>query len=312
MTLIFLLVPFFLAQSVHSMYLERLVQSKKIEVERLLRQHQSPDDNLVMRMSYLASESKFNLTKSLKLTGDKDDLHMMSVLVDMKRRSPTIPSQRNVVEFTSAAKFAELLALANVDAFLVNTDEMEYGGRASDLGDTSRVMRSLKGRKHPPAVIHKDIIIHPIQIAQALEEGASGVLLIASIVGGDLEVLLDACTIMGTEAMVEVHTPNEVEFALNKGATIFLVNMWDRVSNKLFEEQAKGVASMLPVNSLAIAAGNIHSMEQVAELGFYGYDGVVLGRGINQLPDIKEFVDDVHSFRGAPRGMGLGMKGMLF
>ena len=75
------------------------------------------------------------------------------------------------------------------------------------------------------------------QIAQALENGAAGVLLIMAVVGGDLEVLLNSCTIMGTEALVEVHTPNELEFALSRGATIFLVNMWDRMTGKLFSEQ---------------------------------------------------------------------------
>lgn len=76
-----------------------------------------------------------------------------------------------------------------------------------------------------------------LQIAQALENGAAGVVLIAAVVGADLEVLLDACTIMGTEALVEVHTPNELEFALSRGATLFLVNMWDRMSGSLFTEQ---------------------------------------------------------------------------
>jgi hypothetical protein len=75
------------------------------------------------------------------------------------------------------------------------------------------------------------------QIAQALQDGAAGVLLIAAAVGGDLEALLNACTIMGTEALVEVHTPNELEFALSRGATLFLVNMWDRMSGQLFTEQ---------------------------------------------------------------------------
>ena len=57
------------------------------------------------------------------------------------------------------------------------------------------------------------------------------------MVGADLEVLLDSCTIMGVEALVEVHTPNELEFALSKGATIFLANMWDRTTGKLFIDQ---------------------------------------------------------------------------
>lgn len=57
------------------------------------------------------------------------------------------------------------------------------------------------------------------------------------VVGGDLETLLDSCTLMGTEALVEVHTPNEVDFALSRGATNFLVNMWDRMTGKLFSQQ---------------------------------------------------------------------------
>lgn len=70
-------------------------------------------------------------------------------------------------------------------------------------------------------------------------------LLTVAAVGADLEVLLDACTIMGTEALVEVHTPNELEFALNKGATMFLMNMWDRMSGKLFTDQVNQASKLL-------------------------------------------------------------------
>jgi indole-3-glycerol phosphate synthase len=291
------------------LYLERMVEAKKIEVDALLRRHQEPDDPLVMRMSYMASECKYNITNSLKRQTGDGNLHTMSVLIDMKRRSPTVPHKRNIVEYSNAGKFAELLTLTGADAFLVNTDEMEYGGKFSELRDCVRATRAARPRA-PPACIHKDIIIHPVQIAQALEQGASGVLLIAAIVGADLEILLDACTIMGTEAIVEVHTPNELEFALSRGATIFLVNMWDRMTGKLFPDQAKGMASLLPVNSLAIAAGDISTIEQTSELGFYGYDSVVLGRYLAEVPDIKDFIDGVHAFRGMPREMGLGMKGL--
>ena len=290
--------------------LERLVARKKKEVDLLLRKHQEPDDPLVMRLSYVASECKYNLTRSLKRDGfGKDNFHTMSILVDVKRKSPTVPHNRNIVEFSSAAKFTELLTLANADAFLINTDEIEYGGQFSDLKDSIQATRLIKPN-NPPACIHKDIIIHPVQIAQALEQGATGVLLIVSIVGSDLEVLLDACTIMGTEALVEVHTPNELEYALKCGATLFLCNMWDRVTGRLYPEQAKGIAHLMPINAVAIAAGNIHTMSQVTELGFYGYDGVVLGRGILELPDIKGFIDEVHSFTGPPRGTGMPMKGL--
>lgn len=213
------------------------VDRKKMEVDSLLRKHQSPDDPLVMRMSYMASKCQFNLTNAIKREASgPEKLHTMSVIVDMKRRSPTIPSQRNIVEFTNAPKFAELLTLAGSDAFLINTEEMEYGGKPEELRACVKALQYLRPTK-PPACVLKDIIIHPVQIAQALENGASGVLLIVAVVGSDLEVLLDACTIMGTEALVEVHTPNELEFALSRGATTFLVNLWDRSTLQFYPNQ---------------------------------------------------------------------------
>jgi len=293
-----------------------MVTRKKIEVDGLLRQHQDKDDPLVMRMSYMASENKFNITRALKLDGaGEHGLLTMSVLVDLKRRSPTVAHRKNVVEFASASKFAELLTLADVDAFLINTDSTEYGGEFTDLKESVKATRAVRPAR-PPAVINKDLIIHPVQIALALEQGAAGVLLIAAVVGADLEILLDACTIMGTEAIVEVHTPNELEFALSKGATIFLVNMWDRMTGQLHIDQAKGLVSLMPMNSVAIAAGNIQTVEQAAELAFYGYDSIVLGRALADLPDIKDFIDGVHGIRGLTREQHLkasmGMKGLPY
>ncbi len=104
------------------------------------------------------------------------------------------------------------------------------------------------------------------------------------VVGADLEKLLDAGTVMGTEVMVEVHSLNELEFALSRGAMLFLVNMWDRITGKLFSDQvlhqrfffmssfpnleilwkAKMMATMMPLNACAAVAGDIHTMRQVA------------------------------------------------
>lgn len=301
-----------LSASTTGQYLGRLVERKKIVVDGMLRRHQDASDPLVMRMSYMATEGKFNVTRSLKLPGaGREDLHTMSVMIDMKRKSPTIPTKREIVDFKDASQFAELLTLAQADAFLINTDEQEYGGNFNDLKPCVKVAKNTRP-ENPPACIVKDIILHPIQIAQAVEQGATGVLLITAVVGGDLETLLNSCTIMGVEAIVEVHTPSELDFALARGATIFLVNMWDRMSGILHPQQAKGLASMMPMNAVAIAAGNIRTVEQACELGFYGYDSVVLGRNLAEVPDIQQFIDGVHGYRGAPRKVGMGMKGLYW
>ena len=152
-----------------AVYLERMVERKKIEVDALLKRHQSEDDPLVMRMSYMASECKYNVTRALKREPDgKEGLHTMSVMVDLKRKSPTIPGARNIVEFTSASKFADLLALSGVDSFLINTDEQEYGGNFKELKECVKSTRLVKPRA-PPAMIHKDIIIHPVQVKEIVD-----------------------------------------------------------------------------------------------------------------------------------------------
>jgi indole-3-glycerol phosphate synthase len=51
----------------------------------------------------------------------------------------------------------------------------------------------------------QDFIIHPLQLAQAVEAGATAAVLVASVLGPALEDVMDAATIMGTETIVEVN-----------------------------------------------------------------------------------------------------------
>ena len=44
--------------SAGGLYLERMVERKKIDVNNLLKKHQDPSDPLFMRMTYMQSECK--------------------------------------------------------------------------------------------------------------------------------------------------------------------------------------------------------------------------------------------------------------
>ncbi len=145
-------------------YLERMVARKRVEVDEMLRRHQDHDDPLMMRMAYMATTGSYNLTRCIKREYyGKDELIQMSVMVDMKRRSPTIPHQIDVVDYPSASEFCKLLAAIHVDAFMINTDETEYGGSLEDLKSCSKAMKAFNPQK-APACIQKDLIIHPIQV----------------------------------------------------------------------------------------------------------------------------------------------------
>ena len=49
-----------------------------------------------------------------------------------------------------------------------------------------------------------------------------------SAAAADLPALLDTCTVLGIEALVEVHTPDEVTLASELGASLLLVNQASR------------------------------------------------------------------------------------
>lgn len=139
------------------LYLETMIAKKRVEVSNLLRRHSDPSDDLMMRMTYVATKNNGNMTKALRRPAGGEHqhsgsppawtqtqtqtqnlgsgsqanagLHTMSLVIDMKRRSPTNPDVRRVMEFDSAGHYAKLLAQVSVDALLINTEEMEYGGK---------------------------------------------------------------------------------------------------------------------------------------------------------------------------------------
>lgn len=62
------------------------------------------------------------------------------------------------------------------DVVLVNTDDIAYKGTLDDL-KTSICAAHAIGNRSRPAVVMKDIILHPLQLAQAAQLHADGVVL---------------------------------------------------------------------------------------------------------------------------------------
>lgn len=65
-----------------AVYLERMVERKKVDVNSLLKRHQDPDDPLFMRMTYMASENRFvSIIKMLPTTTNyKQSLLYLSII----------------------------------------------------------------------------------------------------------------------------------------------------------------------------------------------------------------------------------------
>ena len=260
--------------------LKGLVEAKFREVEQLRKLPDARDDGpWGLRLGYPAQSASYALTRALSA-----DPGGLALVADLKRASP---GERlgDTVEITPSLDVRDELRRASeagLTAAMINVDRTSYGGEMRDLREARSCVEPLAaaGRRSPLPLVCKDLIVDPLQIAIAVAEGADAVLLIAAASAGDLPALLDACTLMGVEALVEVHTADELRLATECGASLLLVNQRDRATGRLVPGHAASLAPALPPDAIRIAGGGVARVDQVRTLRRAGYDGVVLGRAL--------------------------------
>ena len=280
------------ASSIDSPCMLELLQRKQQEIRMLEKAHQEPTDPVQVRLGHVSSTSNLALSRALRLFTLGEHRRRISLVVDMKRRSPTARHLPFIVDkFQDAGRRSRELFEMGASVVMVNTDQIGWGGSLDDLRavDEMRQRRSAESVDNAEvhirsAILAKDVYLHPIQIAAAAEAGADGVVLMASLLGSRLEDLLDACTVMGIEAVVDVHTPNECEHALKLGAMALSLNNWDRTDGVWRANQAETVRRLVPDNVVTVAAGGIGSSDEARRLGGCGFDAVALGRALAVHP----------------------------
>ena len=288
MQVIILLLPLAAAAYSPPGVLQQLVDEKRREVERLKKLPENREDgSWYLRLSYPATTASYTLGRAIGWKREE-----LVVLADLKRASPTGQIGRTV-EVNPGLVIQD--SLADVKALgcngaLVCTDLASHGGSYRDLkaatmfakADAAPIGNPTADQTFP--IVAKDLIIDPLQIARASCEGASAVVLVAAACLPDLPLLLDTCTVMGVEALVEVHTPDEVTIAAECAAGMLLVNERDRATGELVVGQAAAIAPLLPPDAQCLACGGIARIDQVRTLRRAGYDGIVLGRALAAEP----------------------------
>jgi len=125
------------------------------------------------------------------------------VIAEIKKRSPA--EGELVAEFSSPAEQAAAYAAGGAVALSVLTEPERFSG---DLDDLQAVTAAVPATP----VMRKDFLVSRYQVREARLAGASGVLLIAAMLGADeLEALLEAAFELDMFALVEVFAEAELE-----------------------------------------------------------------------------------------------------
>jgi indole-3-glycerol phosphate synthase len=204
----------------------------------------------------------------------------LAIIAEIKRRSP---SAGDIKAGASAVEQAQRYQVAGADALSVLTDEKYFGGTLQDLRGVTAHFRAT-----PPArpCIRKDFFVHPIQVRQAREAGASAILIIVrALADEEIKVLFGAARAAGLEALFEVHHESETTRAVAHGAKIIGVNNRDLAIFQTDLGLSERLIPQFPRNVTAVSESGIFTAADAARVRAAGAHAVLVGEALMKAPD---------------------------
>lgn len=148
-------------------------------------------------------------------------------------------------------------------------------------------------------VLRKDFTVDDYMIYQAKALGASAVLLICAILDdAQLKAYGQLAGELGLCALVEAHTPQEIDRALKADAKILGVNNRNLKNFQVDVAQSRRLRQMVPPEVLFVSESGIRTAKDVAALREDGTDAVLIGETLMRAADKKAMLDELRGIRG--------------
>ena len=199
----------------------------------------------------------------------------INIISELKKASPS----RGVIrEEYAPAALAASLEDAGAAALSVLTEEDFFSGSLGDLKEASRVTKI--------PILRKDFIVDPWQVWETRAAGADSFLLIAAVLNdAELQELLELGRALKMEALVEVHSREELERVLGAGARIIGVNNRDLRDFQVHLETSLGLVETIPEECIAVSESGLRIYDDLAQLRSVGFDAFLIGEQLMQSAD---------------------------
>jgi len=134
--------------------------------------------------------------------------------------------------------------------------------------------------------LRKDFMVHPIQVVEAAQAGASAILIIVRALNDDeIAELHEAAILADLDAIFEVHSAREIDRALAAGADIIGVNNRDLAAFKTDIGLSEALIPTLPRGVLAISESGIFSREDAGRARACGARAILVGEALMRAAD---------------------------
>ena len=194
----------------------------------------------------------------------------ISVIAEVKRSSP---SKGALAPITDPAALAASYEEASATVISVLTEQRRFGGNLADLDAVRKAVEL--------PILRKDFMVDEYQFYEARAHGADVILLIvAALSKNQLDDYFHLSKELGMRALIEVHTPGELESALEISPEIVGVNSRNL---KTLDVDAQAFAQLIPQIPRSIARVAESGISTRAEVEFaqeHGATAILVGEAL--------------------------------
>ena len=207
-----------------------------------------------------------------------------NIIAEVKCASP---SRGRLIESFDPVRIAGIYEQNGAAAISVLTDEKYFSGH-KDYLDHIRKEVNLP-------LLRKDFIIDTLQIYETRAIGADAILLIVRVLGKKLAEYISLSKEIGLSPLVEVHTQEELDLALDAGAEIIGINNRNLDTFVTDIETSRRLKARIPADKIVVAESGIRERKDIESLMQAGINVFLIGESLVIAPDIGK---KLRAFKG--------------
>ncbi|MCA0361388.1 MAG: indole-3-glycerol phosphate synthase TrpC [Armatimonadetes bacterium] len=206
----------------------------------------------------------------------KTSPHPVSLIAEVKKGSPVKGTIRD--DFDPEA-IARDYAFAGADCLSVLTDVHFFQGSPDYLAQCREISNK--------PVIRKDFTTDELDVYEARAMGADAILLIVNgLSRSELTELRELAESLSLDVLVESHTLEEAEIALEAGAKLLGVNNRDLETFEINIEASEHILPLVKDRATCVSESALHNRNDVERVQAAGARSVLIGTAFSQSPDI--------------------------
>ena len=195
---------------------------------------------------------------------------IIAVIAEIKKASP---SAGVIAEAFDPVGIAKRYERTGANAISILTDTQFFQGKLQYLKD-------VRGAVSLP-LLRKDFIWDRAQIAESAANGADAILLIvAALTQDQLVSMLKAAKEFRLDALVEVHSVDELQRALEAGAEIVGINNRDLTTFDVDLAVTEKLCREVPDEIILVSESGIKTPRDVARMKACGVDALLVGEAL--------------------------------